>query len=95
MIGRMATRKTSVSLTDEAIAAATKAAGVAGVSMSSWLSNAAIEHAWREEALAAADELYDTAVRESGPETVDDRRWVSEVLAATVGRVQSVESAAA
>lgn len=64
--------------------------------MSAWLSNAAIEQAWREQAVIAADELYDAAVRASGPETDDDRRWVADVLAATIRQPgASADSAAA
>lgn len=95
MFGGMTTRKTSVSLTEEAIAAANAAASNAGVSVSSWLSNAAIEQAWREQALAAADELHDEAVRAAGPPTADDQRWLAETLAATVGQVEPPSSAAA
>ncbi len=43
--GGMPTRKTSVSLTEEAIAAASTAADSADMSVSSWLSRAAIEQA--------------------------------------------------
>ncbi len=95
MVGGMATRKTSVSLTDEAIAAANAAAGNSGMSVSSWLSKAAIEQAWREQALVAADQLYEEAVRVSGAPTTVDRQWVDETLAATVGHAESSTTAAA
>jgi hypothetical protein len=95
MFGGMPTRKTSVSLTDEAIAAANVAASHAGMSVSSWLSQAAIEQAWREQALAAADELYDHAVRVAGPLTAEDKAWVAKTLSATVGQAEPPVSAAA
>lgn len=91
----MSTRKTSVSLTEEAITAASAAARSAGVSVSSWLSNAAIEQAWREQALAAADDLHEQAIRASGPPTEEDRRWLADILAATASNGEPPAAAAA
>jgi sugar/nucleoside kinase (ribokinase family) len=79
----MVTRKTSVSLSDEAIEAAGSAARRRGVSVSAWLSQAAIEQAWREQAIAAADEMLDEAVRVSGELSPEDERWVAETVART------------
>jgi hypothetical protein len=81
----MTTRKTSVSLTEDALAAATAAAAEAGVSVSAWLSRAAIDQAWRDRAITAADELYRHAVEASGPLSPADEDWVAQTLADTVG----------
>lgn len=94
MFGGMATRKTSVSLTGEAIEAASAAASRAGMSVSAWLSHAAVEQAWREQALAAADELYDQAERAHGPLSIEDQRWLAETLAKTVDQVDPPSAAA-
>ncbi len=91
----MSTRKTSVSLTEAAISAASSAAGQAGLSVSAWLSPAAIEQAWREPARGGADELYDQAVRVSGPADLADQRWLAETLATTLDRGEASGSAAA
>lgn len=80
----MATKKTSVSLTREAIEAADEAARRAGLSVSAWLSQAAVEHAWREQAVRAADEAYAEAVAHHGPLSADQAREVEAILAATV-----------
>ena len=95
MFGGMSTRKTSVSLTEDAIAAANAAASRVGVSVSSWLSHAAVEQAWREQALAAADELHSQAEQASGPLTAEDRQWLAEILMDTVSRAEPPTSAAA
>jgi hypothetical protein len=79
----MTTHKTSVSLTDEAIAAAGGAARRRGVSVSAWLSQAAIAQAWREQAIAAADDMLSEALRVSGPLSPADEQWVAETLART------------
>jgi hypothetical protein len=84
----MTTRKTSVSLSDEAIAAAGAAARRRGMSVSAWLSRAAVEQAWREQAIAAADELLKEAISVNGELTPDDERWVSDTLACTVHRTE-------
>src|SRR5215468_5422255 len=83
MFGGMPTTKTSVSLTQQAIAAAGDAARRRGMSVSAWLSEAAIQQAWREQALAAADELVEEAVRRSGELTVEDQEWIADILART------------
>jgi hypothetical protein len=80
----MATRKTSVSLSDEAIAAAGSAARRRGLSVSPWLSQTAIDQAWRDQAIVAADDLLDEAIRAEGPLSPDDERWVAQMLARTV-----------
>lgn len=85
MIGGMPTRKTSVSLTEDALAAATAAAAGAGVSVSAWLSRAAIDQAWRDRAIVAADDLYEHAVATSGPLSQADEDWVARNLSETIG----------
>ena len=90
--GGMPTRKTSMSLTSEAIEAATEAAELAGMSMSAWLSQAAIEHAWRQRALAAAQELVEESVRVNGPLSEDDERWVAEAMADTRARAAAARA---
>jgi hypothetical protein len=84
----MTTRKTSVSLSGEAIEAAGAAARRRGMSVSAWLSQAAIEQAWREQAIAAADEMLDEAIRVSGELSPDDERWVAETVARTTGNAR-------
>jgi hypothetical protein len=89
----MTTTKTSVSLSQDAIAAANSAAKRSGMSVSAWLSHAAIEQAWREQALAAADELYAEAVRENGDPSPADHAWIADILATTLGQA-AAETAA-
>jgi hypothetical protein len=90
----MATRKTSVSLTQQAIEAADEAARRAGMSVSAWLSHAAVEHAWREQAVRAADEAYAAAVASRGPLNADQAHEVDAILAATVAPDRAPDRAA-
>ena len=80
----MVTRKTSVSLTEEALKAAIEAAKESGVSVSAWLSQAAIDQSWHQRAIRIADELYEHAIAEHGPLSPEDEKWVDDVVAATV-----------
>jgi hypothetical protein len=80
----MVTRKTSVSLTEEALKAAIEAAQEAGVSVSAWLSQAAIDQSWHQHAIRVADELYHQAIEENGPLSPEDEKWIEDIVAATV-----------
>ena len=80
----MVTRKTSVSLTEEALKAATEAAKEAGISVSAWLSQAAIDQSWRQHAIRMAEEALQDAIRENGPLSAEDEKWVAETLAASI-----------
>jgi hypothetical protein len=93
MVGGMATTKTSVSLTHQAIAAAGDAAKRRGMSVSAWLSEAAIHQAWREQALQAADELLEEAIRHNGELTAEDQQWIANVLAQTTGESERADAA--
>jgi len=80
----MVTRKTSVSLTEEALKAAIEAAKESGVSVSAWLSQAAIDQSWNQHAIRMADEALHAAIEENGPLSPEDEQWVAETLAATL-----------
>ena len=80
----MVTRKTSVSLTEEALRAAIEAAKESGVSVSAWLSQAAIDQSWHQRAVRIADELYEHAVAAHGPLSSEDEKWIDDIVAATV-----------
>lgn len=83
MAGAMSKRRVSVTMTEEAYEAAKKRAAKTGLSLSAWLSEAAAEHVKYQEAIEEAEDAYQEAIREHGPLSPDDERWVDEVIEAT------------
>lgn len=72
----MGVRKLSVSLDEEAAAAAREAADAAGMTLSAWLSRAATNAA----ALEAGRRAMDEYEAEHGPFTEAEKTWADEVL---------------
>ncbi|MEO3753476.1 hypothetical protein [Streptomyces sp. B6B3] len=88
----MAAEKLSISFDPETVARARRAAGRAGLPLSTWIDRAARHEADLDEARAALAEQYETFGEPGG----DEREWANQALTdAGVGQPEPAEELAA